>query len=82
MKTEDDAEMAHQVSAHLIRALTDYKETTGKQQQKLLQDWIKFLIPQPQLGEGEFIKSFGEEYQAVKRGREHHGFGEEYNVKI
>jgi len=29
VKTEEDVEMAHQVSAHLIRAITDYKETTG-----------------------------------------------------
>ena len=32
-------------------------------------------------GREEFIKSAGEEYQVVKRGREHHGFGEEYNVE-
>lgn len=29
VKTEEDADMAHQVSAHLVRALTDYKEMTG-----------------------------------------------------
>jgi len=29
VKSEEDADMAHQVSAHLIRALTDYKELTG-----------------------------------------------------
>ena len=29
----------------------------------------------------EFIKSVGEDYQVVKRGREYHGCGDEYNVK-
>jgi len=29
VKSEEDAEMAHQVSAHLINALTEYKELTG-----------------------------------------------------
>ena len=31
--------------------------------------------------EGEFIKSVGEEYQIVKRGKEYHGCGKEYNVE-
>ena len=35
---------------------------------------IKFLIPPG----GEFIKSVGEEYQVVMRGREYQGCGEEY----
>ena len=30
---------------------------------------------------GKFIKSVGEEYQVVKRGREYQGCGEEYNVE-
>ena len=29
VKDEDDAEMAHQVAAHLIRALIEYKQLTG-----------------------------------------------------
>ena len=29
----------------------------------------------------KFIKSVGEEYQVVKREREYHGCGEEYNVE-
>ena len=29
------------------------------------------------LGGGEFIKSVGEEYQVVKRGKEYHGYGKE-----
>ena len=29
---------------------------------------------------GKFMKSVGEEYQVVKRGREYHGCGEEYNI--
>ena len=32
-------------------------------------------------GEGEFIKSVGEEYQVVKRVRKYYGCGEEYNVE-
>ena len=28
-----------------------------------------------------FIKSSGEEYQVVKRGRKYHGYREEYNVE-
>ena len=35
----------------------------------------------PPLGGGEFIKSFGEEFQVVKRGREFKGFWEEYHVE-
>ena len=34
----------------------------------------------PTLGGREFIKSAGEEYQVVKRGREYYGCGEKYNV--
>ena len=30
---------------------------------------------------GEFIKFAWEEYQVVKRGREYHGCGEEYNIE-
>ena len=29
----------------------------------------------------QFIKSGGEEYQAVKKGREYHGCGEEYSLE-
>ena len=39
-----------------------------------MQGCIRFLIP------GN-IKSVGEEYQVVKRGRTYHGCGEEYNVE-
>ena len=28
-----------------------------------------------------YLKSVGEEYQVVKRGREYHGCGEQYNLK-
>ena len=44
------------------------------------QGCIKFLIPHP-WGWGNFIKSYGEEFQAVKRGRESKGFWEEYHVE-
>ena len=47
--------------------------------QTLIQGCIKFLIPHP--WGGEFIKSFGEEFQVVKRGREFKGFWEEYHVE-
>ena len=40
-----------------------------------IQGRIKFLIPSPR-GGGEFIKSVGEEYHVVKRGREYHGCGD------
>ena len=33
------------------------------------------------LGKGEFNKSFGEEFQVVKRGREFKGFLKEYHVE-
>ena len=39
----------------------------------------KVLHPLPQ--GRKIIKSVGEEYQVVKRGREYYGCGEEYNVK-
>ncbi len=29
VKNEEDAEMAHAVAAHLVRALADYKDYTG-----------------------------------------------------
>ena len=32
-------------------------------------------------GPGEFIKSIGEEYKVVKRGRKYYGCGEEFNVE-
>ena len=41
----------------------------------------KVLYTQPP-GEGKFIKSVGEEYQVVERGREYHGYsGGKYNVE-
>ena len=40
-----------------------------------------FLISNPLGGTTQFIKSVGEEYQDVKRGREYHGSGEECNVE-
>ena len=30
VKDEDDADMAHQVAAHLMRALSEYKQLTGR----------------------------------------------------
>ena len=45
------------------------------------QGCIKFPIPVLSWKGGEFIKFVGEEYQVVKRGREYHGCGEEYNSK-
>ena len=41
---------------------------------------IEFLIPPGPEG-GKFVKSFGEEFQVVKRGREFKGFWEEYHVE-
>ena len=40
-----------------------------------------YKIPYPSLL-GKFIKSVGIEYQVLKRGREYHGCGEEYNILI
>ena len=37
-----------------------------------------YIVPYPL---GGVFKSVGEEYQVVKRGREYHGFGEEYNAE-
>ena len=45
---------------------------------KINQGFIKFLTPPPV--RGKFIKFVGEEYHVVKRGREYHVCGEEYNV--
>ena len=45
------------------------------------QGCIKFLIPHPCTGGGGFIKSFGEEFQVVKRGREFKGFWGEFHVE-
>ena len=39
------------------------------------------LIPVINLKEMKFIKSVGEEYQVVKRGRKYPGSWEEYNMK-
>ena len=38
-------------------------------------------VPYPPRGGGWFIKSDGEEYQVVKRGRAYTGLGEESNVE-
>ena len=38
-------------------------------------------LEQRYIGGGEFIKSVGEENQVVKRVREYHGCGEEFNVE-
>ena len=43
------------------------------------QGCIKFLVHTWE--RVKFIKSVGTEFPVVKRGREYHGFGEEYNVE-
>ena len=55
VKNEEDAEMAHAVAAHLVRALADYKDYTGIARRVLDLDpyslncwiWIRILKTDP-----------------------------------